>query len=93
MSFGVLAILVLAGLAGPLLAASERVLVPVIVGELLAGLVLGHSGFAWLHPDQPTTAFLADVGFAMLTSATCCSTPRSSSSHCSSSGSTSACMP
>ncbi len=66
MSFGVLFILVLAGLAGPLLAASERLLVPVVIGELLAGLVLGHSGFAWLHPDQPTAAFLADIGFAML---------------------------
>jgi Kef-type K+ transport system membrane component KefB len=57
---------VLAGLAGPLLGASGRVLVPVVVGELLAGLVLGRSGFDWLRPDEPTTAFLADIGFAML---------------------------
>jgi Kef-type K+ transport system membrane component KefB len=66
MSFGVLSLIVLGGLAGPLLAASGRLLVPVVVGELLAGLVLGGSGFGWLHPDQPTTAFLADIGFAML---------------------------
>ena len=57
---------VLAGLAGPLLGASGRFLVPVVVGELLAGLVLGGSGFGWLRPDEPTTAFLADIGFAML---------------------------
>ncbi|HJX49261.1 MAG TPA: cation:proton antiporter, partial [Gaiellaceae bacterium] len=56
----------LAGLAGPLLGASGRFLVPVVVGELLAGLVLGGSGFGWLRPDQPTTAFLADIGFAMV---------------------------
>jgi Kef-type K+ transport system membrane component KefB len=65
-SFGVLVVIVLAGLAGPLLGAGRRVLVPVVVGELLAGLVLGRSGFGWLHPDEPTTAFLADIGFAMV---------------------------
>ena len=66
MSFGVLSVIVLAGLAGPLLSSSERVLVPVIVGELLAGLVVGQSGFGWVHPAEPTTAFLAAIGFAML---------------------------
>jgi Kef-type K+ transport system membrane component KefB len=66
MSFGILSLIVLAGLAGPLLSASERVLVPVIVGELLAGLVVGRSGFGWVHPADPTTAFLAAIGFAML---------------------------
>lgn len=66
MSFGVLFVIVLAALAGPLLAASGRVLVPVVVGELLAGLVIGRTGFAWVHPAQPTTAFLSDIGFAML---------------------------
>ncbi len=66
MSFGILALIVLAGLGGPLLSASDRVLVPVIVGELLAGLIVGRSGFRWIHPADPTTAFLALVGFAML---------------------------
>jgi Kef-type K+ transport system membrane component KefB len=28
--------------------------------------VVGHSGFGWLDPEQPTTAFLGQVGFAML---------------------------
>jgi Kef-type K+ transport system membrane component KefB len=66
MSFGVLSVIVLAGLAGPLLGVNGRLFVPVIVGELLAGLVLGRSGFRWLHPDQPTIAFFAEIGFAML---------------------------
>ena len=66
MSFGVLALIVLAGLAGPLLASGRRGLVPVVVGELAAGVVIGHSGFRWLDPEQPTTAFLGQVGFAML---------------------------
>jgi Kef-type K+ transport system membrane component KefB len=66
MSFGILTLIVLAGLGGPLLSASERVLVPVIVGELLAGLVVGGSGCGWVDPAEPTTAFMASIGFAML---------------------------
>jgi Kef-type K+ transport system membrane component KefB len=66
MSFGILALIVLAGLAGPLLALGHRPLVPVVVGELLAGVVIGRSGFGWLDPSEPTVAFLAEVGFAML---------------------------
>jgi Kef-type K+ transport system membrane component KefB len=66
MTFGVLALIVLAGLAGPLLASGKRALMPVVVGELVAGVVIGISGFRWLDPAQPTTAFLAQVGFAML---------------------------
>jgi len=66
MSFGVLALIVAAGLAGPLLSIGRQAYVPVIVGELLAGVVIGRTGGAWLDPTEPTTAFLADIGFAML---------------------------
>lgn len=66
MTFGVLSVILLAGLGGPLLSAGDRMLVPVVVGELLAGLAIGRTGLGRLHPDQPTLAFLADVGFAML---------------------------
>ena len=58
--------IVLAGLAGPLLSSGRRALVPVVVGELAAGVIVGNSGFGWLNPNEPTTAFLAEVGFAML---------------------------
>ena len=66
MTFGVLTVIVIAGLGGPLLSASERVLVPVVVGELLAGLVIGRTGFHLIHPADPTLAFMAAIGFAML---------------------------
>jgi Kef-type K+ transport system membrane component KefB len=66
MSFGVLALIVAAGLAGPLLAMGRRALVPVVVGELTAGVAIGVSGTGWLDPAEPMTAFMADVGFAML---------------------------
>jgi len=65
-SFGILFVVVLAGIAGPLLAVGRRVLVPVVVGEIAAGLVLGRSGARVLHPAQPTLSFLGDIGFAML---------------------------
>ena len=66
MTFGILTVIVLAGLAGPLFSSSERVLVPVVVGELVAGLVVGKSGFGWVDPGDATTAFMAAIGFAML---------------------------
>ena len=66
MSFGVLALIVLAGLAGPLLSAARRPLVPVVVGEIAIGVIIGRSGFRWLDTGDPTVSFLADVGFAML---------------------------
>ena len=40
----VLALIVLAGLAGPLLGAGRSVFVPVVIGEILAGVVVGRTG-------------------------------------------------
>jgi Kef-type K+ transport system membrane component KefB len=61
-----LTVLVLAGLAGPLLAIGRRSLVPVVVGELIAGVVLGQTGFGVIDAGaQPLTSFKA-IGFAML---------------------------
>jgi Kef-type K+ transport system membrane component KefB len=64
--FQSLTLLVLAGLAGPLLASGRRQLVPVLVGELIAGALLGNTGLRLLHPGvQPFPAFMT-LGFAML---------------------------
>ena len=66
MSLGDLALIVAAGLAGPLLAAGRRVFVPVVVGEILAGVILGRSGLDVIPADDATVSFLAQAGFAML---------------------------
>jgi Kef-type K+ transport system membrane component KefB len=66
MTFGTLALLIVAGLAGPLLALPAPTLVPVVVGEIAAGVVLGVSGFDVIDASEPTTAFLGRVGFALL---------------------------
>jgi Kef-type K+ transport system membrane component KefB len=64
--FTAVLLLVLAGLLGPLLAAGRRPLVPVLVGELIAGAILGRTGLHWIDPlAQPYPIFSA-LGFAML---------------------------
>jgi Kef-type K+ transport system membrane component KefB len=65
-SFGQLTLIILAGLFGPLLASSRRILIPVVVGELLAGIALGKTGAGLIKADDPTIAFLGDIGFAVL---------------------------
>jgi Kef-type K+ transport system membrane component KefB len=66
MGFGTLAIIAAAGLIGPLLALRSGWNIPVVLGELIAGLVLGSSGFGALDADDPTFTFLADIGFALV---------------------------
>ena len=66
MSFQTLAIVLVAGVCGPLLASGERAMMPVIVGELAAGALLGTAGLKILDPSQTTFVFLANGGFLML---------------------------
>lgn len=66
MSFELLFLVVLAGLVGPLLSGSRRLALPLVVGEIIAGIVIGNSGFAWINPADPLFTFLATVGFATL---------------------------
>ena len=66
MSFATLAVVVLAGLLGPLLALPKRWHVPVVVGELTAGVLLGPTLANFLNPANPTFSFFADIGFALV---------------------------
>ena len=66
MSFGTLAVVGLAALLGPLLALPQHWHVPVVVGELLAGVLLGPTVAGFLKPADRTFAFLADIGFALV---------------------------
>ncbi|MGW4529181.1 cation:proton antiporter [Amycolatopsis sp. NPDC004378] len=66
MDLSTLALVVAAGLAGPLLAAPRRTRLPVVVGELLAGVAIGRTGAGWVHADEPILSFLAAAGFALV---------------------------
>lgn len=66
MSFATLALICAAALLGPILAAPERVRIPVLVGELTAGVALGDTGLRRLHPSDHTFTLLANVGFALV---------------------------
>ena len=66
MDFGPLALVVAAGLLGPLLASFPRFGVPVVIGQIAAGVVIGPSGFGWIDPSDPLLNGLANIGFALL---------------------------
>lgn len=66
MSFGPLAIVLAAGLVGPLLASLHRFGPPMIVGEIAAGVVIGRSGLTWVDPSDQLLSGLAAIGFALL---------------------------
>ncbi|MDY7541403.1 MULTISPECIES: cation:proton antiporter [unclassified Cryobacterium] len=66
MTFQTLAIISLVGLLGPLLATPRRWRVPVMLGELLAGILVGHTGLGLVDSSDPTLTLLADVGFALI---------------------------
>jgi len=66
MTFGVLALIVAAGLIGPLLSGIRKLTIPLVVGEIGAGILLGVSGLGWLDTADQTLQFLSNTGFAML---------------------------
>lgn len=66
MTFQILFLIIMCGLVGPLLAGIKRLNIPLVVGEIAAGIIVGHSGLGILNPAEPTLAFLSMVGFAML---------------------------
>lgn len=66
MGFEQLAVICAVALAGPALAFRRGWHIPVVLGELAAGVVLGRTGFGFLNPSDATFSFLADIGFALV---------------------------
>ena len=64
--FDTLALLAVIGIAGPLLAAVPRLGIPLVVGELVAGIVVGRTGFGIVDAANPTFTLLANFGFALV---------------------------
>jgi Kef-type K+ transport system membrane component KefB len=65
-SFETLLVIVLAGLGGPLLGVAGRRFVPVVIGEIVAGILVGPEVLGAVNPANTTIAFLGSIGFAML---------------------------
>ena len=65
MSFALLALVVAVGLLGPIASARARWRVPVVVGELVGGLVIGTSGFRLVDPTNDDFTLLAQIGFGL----------------------------
>ncbi|MGZ4452650.1 MAG: cation:proton antiporter domain-containing protein, partial [Nocardioides sp.] len=66
MTFTQLAVVGLLGLLGPVLAYPRGWHLPGVLGELLAGVVVGRTGFGYLDAGDVTFTFLADIGFALV---------------------------
>ncbi|HTW19711.1 MAG TPA: cation:proton antiporter [Mycobacteriales bacterium] len=66
MSFATLALIALIGILGPLLAYPRSWHLPVVLGELAAGITFGATGFNRLHAQNSTFTLLADIGFALV---------------------------
>jgi Kef-type K+ transport system membrane component KefB len=64
--FDTLALLVVIGMAGPLLAAVPRLGIPVVVGEIVAGIVVGRTGFGIIDASDPAFTLMANIGFGLV---------------------------
>lgn len=66
MTFATLALVAVIGILGPLLALPQNWHIPIVLGELIAGIAFGATGFNRLHAQDPTFTLLADIGFALV---------------------------
>lgn len=64
--FDTLALLTLVGFSGPLLASIPRLRIPVVIGELAAGILLGKTGFGVFDATNQTFQLFANIGFALV---------------------------
>ncbi|CAN7323195.1 sodium:proton antiporter [Arthrobacter sp. Leaf337] len=66
MSFFQLSLIAAVALLGPLLALPRKWHLPVVLGQLLAGIAIGRTGLGLVDSSDPTFTFVADVGFALV---------------------------
>lgn len=66
MSFALLALICVVALLGPALALPRWLHLPVVIGELIVGILLGGTGLRLLSAADQTLSFLAEVGFVLV---------------------------
>lgn len=67
-SFVPLLVVVMLASVVPLLLSSVRgrLAIPIVVGEIVAGMIVGRSGFGWVLPDDGALNLLKELGFVFL---------------------------
>jgi Kef-type K+ transport system membrane component KefB len=66
MDLGLIALIFAAALLGPALTLLSRGAIPTVVGQLLAGVILGRTALRVVNPDKSDLALLYTLGFATL---------------------------
>jgi len=67
-SFAPLLVVVMLAFLVPLLLSSVRgrLAIPIVVGEIVAGMIVGRSGFGRVVPDNGALDVLRELGFVLL---------------------------
>jgi len=67
-SFAPLLVVVMLAFFVPLLLSSVRgrLAIPLVVGEIVGGMIVGQSGFGWVLPDNHALVLLKELGFVFL---------------------------
>ena len=65
MSFSTLVLIGVVALLGPLLSLPRSWRIPVVIGELIGGIIIGSSGFGLVDSTDKTFTFLANLGFGL----------------------------
>ena len=67
LSFAPLLLVVFLAFLVPItLARVKRLRLPIVVGEIVAGMIVGRSGFNWVNTQDPVLQLLAEFGFVFL---------------------------
>jgi len=61
-----LAVLVLAFLVPMLLSRFKKLMIPIVVGEIIAGVLIGPSTLGWVEGHEPVLVLLSEFGFVFL---------------------------
>jgi Kef-type K+ transport system membrane component KefB len=61
-----LIVVILAFIVPVFLSRFKKLRLPIVVGEILVGIIIGRSGFQLIPADEPTLDFLAEFGFVFL---------------------------
>jgi Kef-type K+ transport system membrane component KefB len=67
-SFAPLLIVVMLAFLVPLVISvlRRRLAIPIVVGEIVGGMIVGQSGFGWVLPDNGALHLLKELGFVLL---------------------------